>query len=61
VNYGQIANNLPSPSRVTAFIRSKDVNIRIKLYDADSNVLLTFSQSNAKSVIGLGNEYLWNI
>ncbi|KAK7263407.1 hypothetical protein RJT34_30996 [Clitoria ternatea] len=60
INYGQIANNLPSPSRVAVLINSLNVS-RIKLYDADPNVLLAFSKSNVEFVIGLGNEYLQNM
>ncbi|XP_054816606.1 glucan endo-1,3-beta-glucosidase 14-like [Prosopis cineraria] len=57
INYGQIANNLPSPSRVAVLIKSMNVS-RIKLYDADPNVLLAFADSNVEFVVGLGNEYL---
>ncbi|KAJ1440695.1 Glycoside hydrolase family 17 [Sesbania bispinosa] len=60
INYGQIANNLPSPSRVSVLIKSLNVT-RIKLYDADPNVLAAFSKSNVEFVIGLGNEYLQNM
>lgn len=54
INYGQIANNLPSPSRVAVLMKSLNVT-RIKLYDADPNVLVAFSNSNVEFVIGLGN------
>ncbi|XP_011006954.1 PREDICTED: glucan endo-1,3-beta-glucosidase 14-like [Populus euphratica] len=57
INYGQIANNLPSPSRVAVMLQSLNVS-RLKLYDADPNVLLAFSNSNVEFIIGLGNEYL---
>ncbi|KAJ6765645.1 GLUCAN ENDO-13-BETA-GLUCOSIDASE 14 [Salix purpurea] len=57
INYGQIANNLPSPSRVSVMLQSLNVS-RLKLYDADPNVLLAFSNSNVEFIIGLGNEYL---
>ncbi|KAF7805713.1 glucan endo-1,3-beta-glucosidase 14-like [Senna tora] len=60
INYGQIANNLPSPSRVASLIKSLNVT-RIKLYDADPNVLQAFSNSNVEFVIGLGNENLQNM
>lgn len=60
INYGQIANNLPSHSRVAALIKSLNVT-RIKLYDADPNVLSTFSNSNVEFMIGLGNENLQNM
>ncbi|PHT43676.1 Glucan endo-1,3-beta-glucosidase 10 [Capsicum baccatum] len=39
INYGQIANNLPTPSRVLYLLRSLNVT-RVKLYDADRNSLL---------------------
>lgn len=44
INYGQIANNLPSPSRVSVLLQTLNVS-RVKLYDADPNVLQAFSNS----------------
>lgn len=38
-------------------LRSLNIS-RVKLYDADPNVLSAFSNSNIDFVIGLGNEYL---
>ncbi|KAJ4891129.1 hypothetical protein Rs2_30877 [Raphanus sativus] len=60
INYGQIANNLPSPSRVAVLLRSLNIT-RVKLYDADPNVLLSFSNSQVDFMIGLGNEFLQNM
>ncbi|XP_010271649.1 PREDICTED: glucan endo-1,3-beta-glucosidase 14-like [Nelumbo nucifera] len=60
INYGQIANNLPSPSRVAFLLESLNIN-RVKLYDADPNVLQAFSNSNVEFVVGVGNEYLLNM
>ncbi|KAL8148114.1 glucan endo-1,3-beta-glucosidase 14 [Apium graveolens] len=57
INYGQIANNLPSPSRVSSLLNSLNIS-RVKLYDADPNVLTAFSNSKVEFIIGLGNEYL---
>ncbi|KAL8496361.1 hypothetical protein ACS0TY_020175 [Phlomoides rotata] len=57
INYGQIANNLPSPSRVSYLLGSLNIN-RVKLYDADPNVLSAFANTDVEFVIGLGNEYL---
>ncbi|XP_009347788.2 glucan endo-1,3-beta-glucosidase 14 [Pyrus x bretschneideri] len=57
INYGQIANNLPSPSRVAVLLQSLNVS-RVKLYDADPNVLQAFSNSDVDFIIGLGNDYL---
>ncbi|XP_044472965.1 glucan endo-1,3-beta-glucosidase 14 isoform X2 [Mangifera indica] len=60
INYGQIANNLPSPSRVAVLLRSLNIS-RVKLYDADPSVLLAFSNTQVDFIIGLGNEYLENM
>lgn len=60
INYGQIANNLPSPSRVSFLLRSLNIT-RVKLYDADPKVLSAFANSDVEFVIGLGNEYLLNM
>ncbi|KAH6836780.1 Glycosyl hydrolase superfamily protein [Perilla frutescens var. hirtella] len=57
INYGQIANNLPSPPRVAYLLNSLNIT-RVKLYDADPNVLTAFANSGVEFVIGLGNEYL---
>ncbi|KAI8003702.1 Glucan endo-1,3-beta-glucosidase 14 [Camellia lanceoleosa] len=60
INYGQIANNLPSPSHVANLLGSLNIS-RVKLDDADPNVLSAFANSNIDFVIGLGNEYLLNM
>ncbi|TYH69990.1 hypothetical protein ES332_D05G088900v1 [Gossypium tomentosum] len=60
INYGQIANKLPSPARVSYLLRSLNIS-RVKLYDADPNVLLAFANTNVEFIIGLGNEYLQNM
>ncbi|XP_076935294.1 glucan endo-1,3-beta-glucosidase 14-like [Bidens hawaiensis] len=57
INYGQIANNLPSPSRVSVLLGSLNIS-RVKLYDADPNVLTAFANTNVEFIIGLGNENL---
>jgi exo-beta-1,3-glucanase (GH17 family) len=54
INYGQIANNLPTPSRVAILLGTLNVT-RVKLYDADPNVLQAFSNSNVDFIVGLGN------
>ncbi|XP_050206912.1 glucan endo-1,3-beta-glucosidase 14 [Mercurialis annua] len=60
INYGQIANNLPPPTRVSYLLQSLNIS-RVKLYDADPNVLTAFSNSNVDFIIGLGNENLQNM
>jgi exo-beta-1,3-glucanase (GH17 family) len=60
INYGQIADNLPSHTRVVTLLGSLNIN-RVKLYDADPNVLLAFSNTNVDFIVGLGNDNLQNM
>ncbi|KAM7528200.1 hypothetical protein LguiB_031610 [Lonicera macranthoides] len=60
INYGQIADNLPPPSRVSQLLQSVNIS-RVKLYDADPKVLSAFSNSNVDFIIGLGNDNLVNM
>ncbi|KAL6577457.1 hypothetical protein OROMI_011733 [Orobanche minor] len=57
INYGQIADNLPSPSRVAYLLGSLNIT-RVKLYDADPKVLSAFAGTDIEFVVGLGNEQL---
>ncbi|XP_071719739.1 glucan endo-1,3-beta-glucosidase 14-like [Rutidosis leptorrhynchoides] len=57
VNYGRIANNLPSPSQVSGLLNSLNIN-RVKIYDAEPKVLEAFAGTNVEFIIGLGNENL---
>ncbi|RZC82444.1 hypothetical protein C5167_045233 [Papaver somniferum] len=57
INYGQIANNLPSPQRVAVLLQSLRIN-KVKLYDADPNVLRAFANTNVEFIVGLGNEHI---
>ncbi|KAM0939718.1 putative glucan endo-1,3-beta-D-glucosidase [Dioscorea sansibarensis] len=60
INYGQIANNLPSPTRVAGLLSTLNIS-KVKLYDADANVLRAFLDSQVEFVIGIGNEYVANM
>uniref|UniRef100_A0ACD5WIQ4 Uncharacterized protein n=1 Tax=Avena sativa TaxID=4498 RepID=A0ACD5WIQ4_AVESA len=55
INYGQIANNLPDPTRVAGLLQSMNVN-RVKLYDADPKVLTAFANTGVEFIIAVGNE-----
>ncbi|CAH1451608.1 unnamed protein product [Lactuca virosa] len=57
INYGQIANNLPSPEKVVPLVKSIGAT-RVKLYDADPDVLKAFANTGVEFIVGLGNEYL---
>ncbi|CAM0883688.1 unnamed protein product [Alopecurus aequalis] len=55
INYGQIANNLPDPTRVAGLLQSLNVN-KVKLYDADPKVLTAFANTGVEFTIAVGNE-----
>ncbi|XP_076933455.1 glucan endo-1,3-beta-glucosidase 11-like [Bidens hawaiensis] len=57
INYGQIANNLPSPEHVVPLVKAIGAT-RVKLYDADPKVLKAFANTGVEFIVGLGNEYL---
>eukprot|EP00268_Persea_americana_P030543 TRINITY_DN2957_c0_g1_i1.p1 TRINITY_DN2957_c0_g1~~TRINITY_DN2957_c0_g1_i1.p1 ORF type:complete len:424 (-),score=15.01 TRINITY_DN2957_c0_g1_i1:384-1655(-) len=57
INYGQIADNLPSPEKVVPILQSIGVR-KVKLYDADPRVLRAFANSGVEFIIGLRNECL---
>ncbi|XP_073223981.1 glucan endo-1,3-beta-glucosidase 11 isoform X1 [Cicer arietinum] len=57
INYGQIANNLPSPENVVSLIKCIGAT-KVKLYDADPKVLKAFANTGIEFMVGLGNEYL---
>ena len=57
INYGQIANNLPSPEDVVPLLKSIGAT-KVKLYDSDPRVLSAFANTQVEFMVGLGNEYL---
>ncbi|KAJ0602404.1 putative glucan endo-1,3-beta-D-glucosidase [Helianthus annuus] len=57
INYGQIANNLPSPDHVVPLVKAIGAT-RVKLYDADPKVLKAFANTGVEFTVSLGNEYL---
>ncbi|ESQ54588.1 hypothetical protein EUTSA_v10026799mg [Eutrema salsugineum] len=57
VNYGRIANNLPSPENVVNLLKSQGIN-RIKIFDTDHTVLASLANSGIKVVVALPNELL---
>lgn len=57
INYGQIANNLPTPDDGVALVKSIGAT-KVKLYDADPRVLKAFANTQVEVMVGLGNEYL---
>ncbi|KAI4387457.1 hypothetical protein MLD38_005285 [Melastoma candidum] len=60
VNYGRIADNIPSPTAVVTLLRAAKIK-NVRIYDADHSVLTAFKNSGIGIIVGLGNEYLMNI
>ena len=58
VNYGRIANNLPSAAKVVRLVKSQGLE-RIKVYDTDAAVLKALSGSGIKVTFDLPNELLY--
>ncbi|KAI5674762.1 hypothetical protein M9H77_15126 [Catharanthus roseus] len=57
INYGRIANDLPSPSQVVQLLKSQGLT-RVKLYDSDSTVLSAFAGSGIVVSVAMPNENL---
>ncbi|KAJ6811106.1 glucan endo-1,3-beta-glucosidase 14-like isoform X2 [Iris pallida] len=55
INYGQIANNLPTPAQVAGLLQSISIS-RVKLYDADPKVLAAFGNSDVEFIVSVRNE-----
>ncbi|KAK8706006.1 hypothetical protein V6N13_049588 [Hibiscus sabdariffa] len=57
VNYGRVANNLPSPDKVVQLLKSQGVT-KVKIFDTDPAVLSAFANSGISLVVCLPNEQL---
>ncbi|KAE8657878.1 putative Copper binding protein 5 [Hibiscus syriacus] len=54
INYGRIANNIPSPDEVVTLLRGAKIR-NVRIYDADPSVLKAFSGTGLEIVVGLPN------
>ncbi|GKV24833.1 hypothetical protein SLEP1_g34387 [Rubroshorea leprosula] len=59
VNYGRVANNLPSAVKVAELLKSQGLE-RVKVFDTDPAVLKAFSRTGIKVTVDLPNEQLSN-
>ncbi|PON35923.1 Glycoside hydrolase [Parasponia andersonii] len=55
--YGRVANNLPPPNDVVKILQSNGISY-VRLFNADSAVLRSFSGTGIKLTIGVPNEIL---
>uniref|UniRef100_A0A7N0VD40 glucan endo-1,3-beta-D-glucosidase n=1 Tax=Kalanchoe fedtschenkoi TaxID=63787 RepID=A0A7N0VD40_KALFE len=54
INYGRIADNLPSPAAVSQLLQSLNIT-RVKLYDADPQVLTAFANTDVEFIVTVEN------
>ncbi|KAJ0089631.1 hypothetical protein Patl1_13069 [Pistacia atlantica] len=57
INYGRIADNIPSPEEVATLLRAAKIK-NVRIYDADHSVLQAFSGTGLEIVVGLPNGYV---
>uniref|UniRef100_A0A0D6R032 glucan endo-1,3-beta-D-glucosidase n=1 Tax=Araucaria cunninghamii TaxID=56994 RepID=A0A0D6R032_ARACU len=57
INYGQVADNLPSPELVVGLLRTNNIS-KIKLYSVNATVLKAFANTGIEIIVGMGNEYV---
>jgi len=57
INYGRLADNIPSPDKVVRLLRAAKIK-NVRIFDADHSVLQAFSGSGLELVIGLPNGYV---
>ncbi|CAA2956104.1 glucan endo-1,3-beta-glucosidase 14-like [Olea europaea subsp. europaea] len=57
VNYGRVADDLPSPAQVVQLLKAQGIT-KTKIFDTDATVLSAFSGSNITITVGLQNQQL---
>ncbi|XP_020577248.1 glucan endo-1,3-beta-glucosidase 14 isoform X2 [Phalaenopsis equestris] len=57
INYGQIANNLPSPDHVLRLLTSLHIT-KARIYDANPKILSAFANSTIELIVTVPNEAL---
>ncbi|KAL3518580.1 hypothetical protein ACH5RR_021169 [Cinchona calisaya] len=55
VNYGTVADNLPPPTQVVSFIKDQTTINKVKIFDANPDILRAFSNSNISLTITVRN------
>ncbi|XP_058214019.1 glucan endo-1,3-beta-glucosidase [Rhododendron vialii] len=55
INYGTVADNLPPPSQVANFIQSQTAIDKVKIFDANPDILRAFADSNVSITVAVAN------
>ncbi|KAL0542510.1 hypothetical protein IC582_022624 [Cucumis melo] len=58
VNYGTVADNLPPPSKVAAFLLDNTIIDRVRLFDADPDILRAFAHTGISVSITIPNDQI---
>ena len=61
VNYGTIANNLPPPSQVAKFLLHSTIINKVRIFDANQEILQAFANTGIKITITIPNDQIPNI
>ncbi|MBA0850600.1 hypothetical protein Goshw_002375 [Gossypium schwendimanii] len=56
VNYGTVASNLPPPAQVAHFLVESTIISRVRLFDADSNILKAFAHTGIAVSVTVPND-----
>lgn len=56
VNYGTVADNLPPPSQVAAFIKDQTTIDKVKIFDANPDIIRAFTNTNISLTITVPND-----
>lgn len=55
VNYGTVADNLPPPSQVATFLKTETTIDRVKIFDANPDILRAFANTGIAVTVTVGN------
>lgn len=55
VNYGTVADNLPPPSQVATFLKAQTTIDRVKIFDANPDILRAFANTGIAVTVTVGN------
>ncbi|KAA8540063.1 hypothetical protein F0562_026755 [Nyssa sinensis] len=58
VNYGTVANNLPPPAQVAHFLLESTIINRVRLFDANPEMLTAFAQTGIAITVTVPNEQI---
>ncbi|KAF5743447.1 O-Glycosyl hydrolases family 17 protein [Tripterygium wilfordii] len=61
INYGTVANNLPQPAQVAQFLLESTIINRVKLFDANPEILKAFAHTGIEVTITIPNDQIPNL